>query len=316
MKLLAAALLTLLSLLVAPQALSRELVRVTSSPYYEADPAWSPVEEEIDGLPAARLAFARFDGRNQEIWTVLVGRGDAGAAVVLGEERQLTSGGGVKAHPSWSYDGTQLYYEEMQSGGGYLVKALSLATPDAAPRMLADGRQPTAGPGGKLVYVSEGAVFAVDEGSTVPRIIGVGGRCSSPAWTPDGRRVFFSCGLFIGVVYDRVGNGAVSYYIGPPAWPVCWNGYPAISPKGEILAFASTRDRTYGIWGVPLDRSTADASLIFQDKYRKAGLCFSPETAAPRLAFASDRAGGWDIWVLDVNADLFREAEAAEEAAE
>lgn len=295
----------------AQQAPLLEPVRLTTSHYYETDPAWCPVLEEVDGVRAARLAFARYDGRDQEIWSVLVGRDETGALTIIGEEKRLTSGGGEKGHPSWSFDGTKLYYEELEPGGDWVVRELSLVEPAAEPRTVASGREPSAGPGGKLAFVRGGAVFAVDSVSTTPRVLGLGSRCSSPSWTPDGRRVFFACGLFIAFAYDQTGAGGTNYYLAPPVWPDSWNGHPAISPAAPLLAFLSTRDRAYGIWVARLDRPPSEARLLYGDACRKRGLSFSPDPDVPLLAFASDRAGGWDIWVVEVSGDLFPAEEEA-----
>jgi len=73
---------------------------------------------------------------------------------------------------------------------------------------------------------------------------------------------------------------------------------PAVDPSGKFLVFASTRHSRHShLFRKPIDG--ASMTQITDGPANDAQPAFSPD--GRRLAFASDRAGQWDIWVIDVD---------------
>lgn len=73
---------------------------------------------------------------------------------------------------------------------------------------------------------------------------------------------------------------------------------PDIDPRGERLVFASTRHSMQPdlymqrVFGSAVTQLTADSAADVQP-------VFSPD--GRRVAFSSDRGGGWDIWIIGVD---------------
>jgi TolB protein len=74
---------------------------------------------------------------------------------------------------------------------------------------------------------------------------------------------------------------------------------PAIDANGTVIVFASTR---YSTNSHLFTKSVNGATItqVTDGPHNDAQPCFDPSTGT-RIAFASDRAGHWDIWIVDVN---------------
>ncbi len=73
---------------------------------------------------------------------------------------------------------------------------------------------------------------------------------------------------------------------------------PHVDPSGKTLVFASTRHSRYShLYLKPT--SGAAITQLTDEQANDAQPCFSPD--GKRIAFTSDRAGHWDIWLVDVN---------------
>lgn len=73
---------------------------------------------------------------------------------------------------------------------------------------------------------------------------------------------------------------------------------PHIDPTGRIIAFASTRNAEFSQLYVKAAEGAA-MTQITDEQANDAQPCFSPDGRF--IAFTSDRAGHWDIWVIDAN---------------
>jgi Tol biopolymer transport system component/predicted Ser/Thr protein kinase len=121
---------------------------------------------------------------------------------------------------------------------------------------------------------------------------------SSPSWTPDGREIIFSSGS---VSRPNLWRVAASGSGKPQRLASVGEGgsYPAISRLGHRLAY--TRELADpNIWRVgvagPQGKTTPPMSFISSTR-DEAGPEFSPD--GKRIAFASDRSGGYEIWLCN-----------------
>ena len=172
------------------------ITRLTNSPAFDSDGAWSP-----DGK---RIAFA--SDRDRPGGDIYVMNAD-GTNVV-----RLTSGPGSTGAPSWSKDGKQIVFTSTRDGanpstfshddleiyvmnadGGGIKRLTDNHVMDASPVWSPDGRQ--------LAFVSRRDhpgtetsdlyVMNVD-GTSVTRLTNQTGWATSPSWDPHSRRIAFS----------------------------------------------------------------------------------------------------------------------------
>jgi serine/threonine protein kinase len=125
---------------------------------------------------------------------------------------------------------------------------------------------------------------------------------NSPAWTSDGREILYSAGLYqdhrlwrMRVTSGRAGKPVRLDYVGNDNW------YPAISPRGNRLAFMRLEGGRSEIWRVADPTSTGGgaaepARFIFSTKDEEEPE-YSPD--GERIAFKSNRSGKWEIWVCN-----------------
>jgi Tol biopolymer transport system component len=73
---------------------------------------------------------------------------------------------------------------------------------------------------------------------------------------------------------------------------------PAVDPSGKRLVFASTRHSRFShLYMKPIESTTL--TQLTDESANDAQPVFSPD--GRRVAFTSDRAGQWDIWIIDLN---------------
>jgi len=105
-------------------------------------------------------------------------------------------------------------------------------------------------------------------------------------------------------LFGQVGSGSGAPYVARPARSLQQHTFasegrdfdPDIDRTGRLMVFASTRHAPKpniyikSVTGSTVTQLTAEASSDVQPR-------FSPD--GQRIAFASDRTGNWDVWVMD-----------------
>ena len=146
----------------------------------------------------------------------------------------------------------------------------------------------------------------------------------APAWSPDGRHIAFvsvrdtlsgKLDLESGEIYvldfDPLTGRAVGEARRMTDSPAA-DGWPAWSPNGDQIAFHSDRGGDFDIWvmdAAPLEGSPEACDTCGTGGSNPVNLtnhpgddrfpAWSPDGA--RIAFASDRDGSYDIWVMDAD---------------
>lgn len=146
-----------------------------------------------------------------------------------GDERRITTGGGVESHPAWDPDGARVAYALVR-GGSVSVWVSAAREPDGAAAPGGGGRGGRgARGGGRGAAPAEDTVLASRHGGV-------------PAWSPDGEWL------------------AISTFPVPAGG---YNGNPARSDADPPVAFADAED--YALWRVaaprPVDASASSVAL-------------------------------------------------------
>lgn len=162
------------------------LTRLTWDSGLTTDPALSP-----DGKLLAYASDRSGEG-HLDIYVQQVGGG---------EPLRLTSGPGDKGEPTFSPDGTSIAFDQMDTGGIYVVSTLG----GTARRLVSEGHGPQFSPDGKWIAYWVGGMGAVSlniEGDTSIHVVASGGGlprqvrpdfvgAAHPVWSPDGQHLLF-----------------------------------------------------------------------------------------------------------------------------
>jgi len=238
------------------------LRRLTSTPYDEKDPAWSP--------DRTRLVYATSDGKLNVV------------DVKSGEQQELTidGQGGAKLSPRFSPDGKDVAFAQFKLGARDDTDLEIFNLETKALRRVVDqyGTQlwPAWSPdGSRLVYSSIhctsdcGRIIqelwtADPHGAHARQLLLTNSLCQQPVWSPDGRRIAFSS--------DQSGNFDIwvlnlhDMKLEQITTDESLDVSPAWSPEGDRLVFVSTRSGKMEIWIQDLKSRKAHRLRPFGDK--------------------------------------------------
>ena len=284
---------------VAPDG--KELKPATSSPYDDREPAWSP-----DG---GRIAFSSDRSGSYDIWVL---------TIATGAVRQITNAASNEFMPSWRSADVVAYVSDRRDRPG--IYAASATTAGAAETLVAPGDGALAAP----AFGPNGAVaFNAIAGSHSRLLIGDRNLADPdedvfpfrPQWLPSGDLSYTADGKIkrrpaAGGAARTIEFSADVSFTRPPfvpkrhrfdltgAQPVRGIMYPALSPDGRRVAFAALGD----LWVMDVDgaprRLTSDAAL-------DTAPAWSPDGRS--LAYCSDRTGGMNIWIRDLQSGVDRQ---------
>jgi eukaryotic-like serine/threonine-protein kinase len=274
-------------------------VRLTRSPgAFAGWPVWSP-----DGH---RIAFIRCTG-------------DKGAVYVIpsvgGTERRLTEPHSCPDSVDWSPDGSLLAFEDTDSDeeptGIFLVsletgKRRRLTTPASLER----DSQPKFSPDGKTIAFVRSHNPLVDEIFLMPVDVGqpqqltsLHGFIPGLAWAGDGTEIVFSA------TSHDTGNNSLWRVKIPDGTPEKVSELagvnatePDISRRGHRLAYRTLTTNS-NIWQIRLPVSNgrpSPATKFISSTRTQETPQYSPD--GKKIAFASDRSGGSQIWVCNSDA--------------
>jgi len=285
----------------------KELKPATSSPYDDREPVWSP-----DG---GRIAFSSDRSGSYDIWVL---------TIATGALRQITNAASNEFMPSWRSDDVVAYVSDRRDRPG--IYSAPAAATGAGETLVAasDGAlaAPAFGPGGAVAF---NAIAGSRSRLMVSGAERVDGRNIAdqdedvfpfrPQWLPNGDVLYTADGKIkrrpaAGGAARTIEFSADVSFTRPAfvpkrhrfdltgAQPVRGVVYPAISPDGRRVAFAALGD----IWVMDVDgaprRLTNDAAL-------DTAPAWSPDGRS--LAYCSDRAGGMNIWIRDVQSGADRQ---------
>ncbi|GLW90684.1 amidohydrolase family protein [Actinokineospora globicatena] len=273
---------------------------LTRGEYDDTYPAWSP-----DGT---RIAFTSDRAGGEDIWTVDT-RG--------GEPRRITTAATAESQPTWSPDGRGIAYVQ-----GNTIESIDVATGAvttlvpagqgtvAAPSWSPDGKSLSflrIGPGGRTVQVWQaGAIRQVGAHTDV---------FPFPArWSSPDELVYGANGAIVVTQASSGASKTVPFratftlkrdHYEPKArdfdtrrpQPVRGIVGPALSPDGRSVVFKALND----LWVAPLGgvpkQITSDSAYEIDPAWSRDG---------KQIAYASDKAGTEDLYVLDLATNQHR----------
>ena len=262
---------------------------------------------------------------------------------VIGSEKvdQLTRQPGAFVFPAWSPDGSTIAFARQ---GGERPGIFSVPARGGVERKLADARLDYEGDmslswssdGRQLLYyTADGLRILTPENGQLRAIDTPGCRASTPAFSPDGQWIAFTCGTNEARYIDLVAvTGGPSRHLvhlvqgwGSLAWSVdsqriifvppifglteininggkprnlafAQDGYePAIASHGNRLAFVTEEDKGE-IWR--LDTRTGLARSVFApSSLKQSAPDISPD--GKQIAFEANRSGFHEVWVANLD---------------
>src|SRR6266481_2178070 len=277
---------------------SENLVRLTHYPSGFVCPAWSP-----DGT---QIAFHRISGADTGLYVI---------PALGGSERKLHSTRipfEVSAPISWSPDGKWIAYKDfLPPGGSPRVLLLSLETLESRQipheeSCWAETQPAFSHSGEQLAYIcglkrndNELGIYSVSLSGGPPtlvtRFMTGWGWPDGIAWTANDKKLILArpmTGNDFELDEVAVADGSLRKLpFGRDALT------PAISVKGDKLAFVLSVPPHIDIWRKDLTHPEAAAIKLISSTHDQASPQYSPD--GKHIAFASNRGGTWEIWMID-----------------
>jgi Tol biopolymer transport system component/DNA-binding winged helix-turn-helix (wHTH) protein len=294
---------------------SENFLRLTHHPSERICPAWSP-----DGR---QIAFNRISGADTGVYVV---------PALGGPERKLRS---IRipfestAPISWSPDGKLIAFVDFLSpDDNFRINLLSLETLESkqishVAECINEWLPAFSHSGGRLAYVcllngdnKEFGIYIVLSSGGPPRLVtrfvtgwdwpqGI-------AWAGDDKKLIISrtkTGEDFELDEVTLSDGSLRKLpFGQDAFS------PAVSAKGDKLAYAVMPPHHVEIWRKDLSHPEAAAATLISSSHYQVGQQYSPD--GRHIAFSSDRGGIWEIWMSDADGThLVRMSDAKSSAA-
>ncbi len=227
----------------------------------------------LSGISASDLRFSR-DGK----WVAYVSypEGTLWRSRVDGSDRlQVTSPPVIAALPHWSPDGTQIAFEDLQTGlrkiflisanGGVAHELLAENLDQSDPEWSPDGKQ--------IVFahlsrnLEQVSIQLLDLNSKQVSIVPGSQGLFSPRWSPDGRYLAaLPCDSTKIVIFDSKSQKWSDWVSGPGL-----RGFPAWSRDGEYLYFDTYATEVPGYYRIKLGQSRPELVVDLKDLKRNFG---------------------------------------------
>lgn len=245
------------------------------------------------GIFLTQIAYIRKIGKGKEIFV-----SDYDGA----NERQITKLNTINLSPTFSPDGTEVYFTSYKDGqphlyrvginGGGVTKVAGFPGIVAAPAISPDGSLIAC----VLSKDGNSEIYLLDrQGKVVRRLTTHRAIDTSPTWSPDGRRIAFTS--------DRAGSPQI-YLMNVDGTNVQrlttegdYNDSPIWSARGDRVTFVSRTPRgRFDLASIDIDGT---GYRIMTDLGSNENPHFSPD--GKHIIFASTRLGGGDIFTSDVS---------------